>query len=366
MSDSGAFSYSLRSVHVVFGEGALDDLDRALDATPPASRLMLVSTPGRAAELERVQAALEDRIVSQFSGAKLHVPVTVVAEAMRTVGATRPDCIVALGGGSAIGVGKALVRETGLPLVAVPTTYSGSEMTDIWGVSEGGRKVTGRDARVAPRLVAYDPELTHSLPLRVTGPSGMNAIAHGVEALYSETGSPLASLLAADGIRRLAASLPAIVADPPSPAARREALLGAHLCGRALDLASMGLHHKLCHALGGILDLPHALTHAVVLPHVAAYNAAAAPLAMKVVATGLGVPDAPQGLWDLNRALGIMETLTDLGMTAGDVEAVVGEVMARSYANPAPVTEQGVREILRHAMGSGPPGVTPSGTARSP
>jgi maleylacetate reductase len=273
-----------------------------------------------------------------------------VAEAHGLVRAAAADCVVSIGGGSAVGLGKALARETALPLIAVPTTYSGSEMTDIWGITDGDRKITGRDSHVAPRLVVYDPLLTHGLPANVTAPSGMNAIAHAVEALYSSSANPAASLLAADGIRRLGAALPRLVDDPGDGYARQEAFIGAHFCGRALHMTSMGLHHKLCHALGGTLNLPHALTHAVVLPHVTAYNATAAADAMAVVASSLGASHAAQGLWRLNRRLNITQTLSDLGMSEGDVDRVVDEVTATSYPNPAPVTADGVRTILARAL----------------
>lgn len=350
------FSYALRDVRVVFAAGAVSRLGEAVDSSVRASRLLVVSTPGRGPTTEAVRAALGGRAGPSFHGARLHVPVDVVREALDALRNSDADGVVAVGGGSAIGLGKALVKETGFPLVAVPTTYSGSEMTDIWGVTDGERKETGRDVRVAPRLVVYDPELTYALPPEVTGPSGMNAVAHAVEALYSEDGSPLASLLAADGIRRLARSLPVLTSDPGARPARWEALYGAHLCGRALDVASMGLHHKICHALGGSLDLPHALTHAVMLPYTVAYNASSAPRAVAATAASLEVDDAPRGLWELNRRLGITGSLADLGVKPDDLDRVVGQVTSRSYPNPAPVTEGGVRRLLERAMMGEAPG----------
>ncbi len=354
-TDDRSFSYSLRSVRVVFAEGAVARLGEDTDDTVGASRLLVVSTPGRRPAAVAALNALGSRVAATFDGARLHVPGQVVAEALGMVRGLDADGLVAVGGGSAIGLGKALALETGLPLVAVPTTYSGSEMTDIWGISDGGRKRTGRDSRVAPRLVVYDPALTYSLPPEVTGPSGVNAVAHAVEALYSADGGPVASLLAAEGIRRLARSLPVLVTDPGDRASRWGALYGAHLCGRALDMASMGLHHKICHALGGILDLPHAVTHAIMLPYTAGYNAAAAPVAMATAASCLRAEDAPQGLWDLNRTLGIPRTLAELGVAPDDLGPVIEEATLRSYPNPAPVTAAGVRRILELALAGEPP-----------
>ena len=355
MREGRGFAYALRPLRVVFDDGALGRLGEEIDATLSASRVLLVSTPGRTSAVQKARAALRERVVAGFDDVRAHVPASVLAEAMGVVRASRPDCVVAIGGGSAIGLGKAVVREADLPLVAIPTTYSGSEMTDIWGVTTDSRKETGRDPRVAPRLVLYDPLLTHSLPVHVTAASGMNAIAHAVEALYSARGGPVASLLAAEGIRQLATSLPLLVLDPVDPPARRAALLGAHLCGRALDLALMGLHHKLCHVLGGARDLPHALTHAILLPHVVAYNASAAPDAIATVASSLSVQDPARGLWELNRKLGLTQTLADLGMGPGDVDSIVGQVATGSYPNPAPVTESGVRSLLSRAMAGEPP-----------
>ncbi len=355
MTHPGDFSYALRDVHVVFGMGAIGHLARSIDAALAASRLFLVSTPGRAAVVDSARTALGDRVVGEFDRARLHVPSALVSEALDCARAAEPDAVVAIGGGSAIGLGKAMVKEEGWPLVAVPTTYAGSEMTNIWGISDGNRKVTGRSPVVAPRVVVYDPMVTIGMPAHVTGPSGMNAMAHAVEALYSETGSPVASLLAVDGLRRLAGSLPTLVDEPEDRAARADALLGAHLCARALDMTSMGLHHKLCHVLGGLCNLPHALTHAVVLPHVVAFNSPAAPEAVRIVAEALGAANAAQELWRLNSRIGITETLADIGLDADDLDRVVGAVTAASYPNPREVTREGVREILCSAMDGGPP-----------
>jgi maleylacetate reductase len=350
------FSYAQRDLEVVFGDGALARLPEAINATFAAVRLLLVSTPGRSAIAEAARLSLDGRVAAVFTDARAHVPAAVVAEALDRARTSRCDGVLAIGGGSAIGLGKAVVKETGTPLVAVPTTYSGSEMTDIWGVTHGKRKQTGRDRRVAPRLVVYDPRLTYTMPPEATAASGMNAIAHSVEALYSTDASPVSNLVAADGIRRLAASLATLASDPADPAARSEALCGAHLCGRALDMTSMGLHHKLCHALGGSAGLPHALTHAVVLPYATAYNAAAAPNAMAMIASGLGAASAARGLWELNRMIGITQTLGDLGLQAGDVDRVVAEVTERPYPNPAAVTADGVRKLIEGAVSGAPPG----------
>ncbi len=354
MAELADFSYSRRQVRVVFEEGASRRLTDYLDQVQ-LDRAFLVCTPGRADSARTMAGAMSGRIAGTFEQAELHVPQRVVSDALAILARSGAQAIVALGGGSAIGLGKALARQTGLSLVALPTTYSGSEMTNIWGTTEGANKVTGRDDRAAAKLVVYDPELTYDLPWQVTGPSGMNAIAHAVEALYSDSASPPTSLMAAEGLGMMTTALEQLAGRPDDRAARRRALCAAHLCGTALDMTTMGLHHKLCHVLGGMLGLPHALTHAVILPYATGYNAAAAPEAMEIIATCLAGNDAAQGLWGLNHRLGIDQTLEDLGMTAADVEPVVTAVVAASYPNPAPISEESIRALLLRALAGEPP-----------
>src|SRR5690606_33529878 len=210
--------------------------------------------------------------VGIFAKAAMHVPIEVAREAREEARRLHADCYVAIGGGSTIGLGKAIALETSLPVVAIPTTYAGSEMTTILGITEAGQKKTLLDRRVLPRVVIYDPKLTLGLPARIGGPSGMNAIAHAVEALYAENANPVVSLMAEEGIRALARSLPVVVKTPSDIEARSGALYGAWLCGVALGAVGMALHHKLCHVLGGSFNLPHAETHTIVLAHAAAYN----------------------------------------------------------------------------------------------
>jgi maleylacetate reductase len=279
----------------------------------------------------------------------MHVPRDVVSAAHAVVDRARPEGLLALGGGSAIGLGKALAVETGLPLVAIPTTYSGSEMTSIWGVSEGSEKRTGRDPRAAPLLVLYDPELTVALPPRLSASSGMNAIAHCVEAAYARDGGLVTSLLALEGIRRLARALPAVMRLPRDPDARAGALAGAHLAGCALDMTAMGLHHKLAHVLGGSFGLPHAETHAALLPWVMAYNAPVAGVAMSGIAAALGSDDAVRGMIALVRTLRT-PTLAELGFTREMIPEAARLACASAYPNPRPVDELGVRSVLENAL----------------
>src|SRR4029077_12482615 len=242
----------------------------------------------------------------------MHTPLALANEARKTAADLKADCCIAIGGGSTIGFGKAAPPTPGLPVIAVPTTYSGSEMTTIWGVSEGGAKKTGRDPKVLPKAVIYDPELTLGLPVAVSAASGMNAIAHCAEALYAHDGNPIVSLMAEEGIRALASALPTVVKAPKDLEARSSALYGAWLAGMTIATTGNGLHHKLCHVLGGF-GLPHAETHSIVLPHALRYNSVAAD-AMRRIARGMGVDDAPSGIWELERRMGLAMKLADIGM----------------------------------------------------
>ncbi|MGQ0650695.1 MAG: maleylacetate reductase, partial [Betaproteobacteria bacterium] len=274
----------------------------------------------------------------------MHTPHDMVEEARKQAKAAKADCCVVVGGGSTIGFGKAIALTSGLPIVAVPTTYSGSEMTTIWGVTEGGAKKTGRDPKVLPRAVIYDPELTLGLPAAVSAASGMNAMAHCVEALYAHDGNPIVSLMAEEGIRALASALPKINTNAGDLAARSDALYGAWLAGCTISTTSVALHHKLCHVLGGF-GLPHAETHSIVLPHALRYNAAAAPEAMSRIARAL----QGQDLWELQKSLALPMRLADIGMKREDVERAAKLAVAAPYPNPRKVEYAGVLALLTGA-----------------
>lgn len=312
-------------------------------------RLLVLCSPGQRALGEMVSVALAERSAGLLPAAREHVPVEVADAARDRAAALGADGCVAVGGGSAIGLGKAVALEHGLPVIAVPTTYSGSEMTPVWGLTRDGAKRTGRDPRVLPAAVLYDPELTVKLPVPVSVTSGLNALAHAVEALYAPDASPVTSLVAQEGVRRLADALPEIVADPADVAGRALALSGAWLCGVALGSTRMGLHHQLCHVLGGTFGLPHAATHAVLIPHVLAYNAAAAPSAAAAVSRALGASDPARALGELGRALGVPGSLAELGLCEDDLALVVDRVLAEPYPNPAPPTRDGLTRLLRRA-----------------
>ena len=250
---------------------------------------------------------------------------------------------------------KAIALDSGLPIVAIPTTYAGSEMTPIYGITEAGLKKTGRDPRVLPRTVIYDPELSLSLPLDLTITSGLNAIAHAAEGLYAHDGNPITALTAEEGIRATAAALPRLFTNPRDVAARGDALYGAWLCGTVLGAVAMGLHHKLCHTLGGSFNLPHAEVHTVVLPHALAYNAPQAPRALARMAHALGAADAPRALQQLAARHGAPTSLRALGMPADGLDRAADLAVANPYPNPRPLERAALRALLQRAWDGAAP-----------
>ncbi len=341
------FVYEALPSRVVFRVGALDELDA--EVARLGRKALVLSTPEQRAGAEEAARRLGARAVGIYDRAVMHVPVETARAAREEALRLGADCCVAIGGGSTIGLGKAIALEFALPIIAVPTTYAGSEMTPIWGLTEAGVKRTGRDSKVLPRAVIYDPRLTLSLPPALSGTSGINAIAHCVEALYSENANPITSLMAEEGVRALGSSLPIVVREPQNIEARSRALYGAWLAGSALGSVGMAIHHKLCHTLGGSLNLPHAETHAIILPHAAAYNRRAAPEALARVARALGAADAPAALYDLAVAVGAKTALRDLGVAETSLDRVAELASANSYANPEPITRERIRALLQNA-----------------
>jgi len=356
-ADGGAlargFVHETAPVRVVFAAGALARLPDELDRAGLRRVLLVAEAQPAHPQLQEVLAVLGPRVAGTFGEVREHVPVAFAERARAVVAELGVDGLVALGGGSTTGLAKAVALTTGLPIVALPTTYAGSEMTPIYGLTEHGVKTTGRDARVRPSIVVYDPLLTLSLPPDVSAASGINALAHSVEALYAVDANPVVSLIAEESIRALAEGLPRVVAAPDDVDARATSLYGAWLAGIALGSVSMALHHKLCHTLGGAFDLPHARTHAVVLPHAAAYNAQAAPEAMARIARALGVAQAPQGLADLAHRLGVTETLRELGFPADGLDRAADLAAAAPYPNPRPIERDAIRALLARAFDGG-------------
>ncbi|HEX3907775.1 MAG TPA: maleylacetate reductase [Mycobacteriales bacterium] len=355
MSTAAEFVYEALPMRVVVGPGTVRRVRGELDRLG-VTRALVLCTPGQRPVGQAVADLLGEVSAGLLAEARMHVPVAVAERARdvaREVGAT--GC-VAVGGGSAIGLGKAVALDLGLPVVAIPTTYAGSEMTPVWGLTDDTGKHTGRDQRVLPSSVIYDPELTLSLPAATSVTSGFNAVAHAVEALYAPDVTPIISLMAGEGTRAVVAALPDIAADPTDLDARSAAQYGAWLCGACLAATTMSLHHKLCHALGGTLDLPHAPTHTVVLPHVLAYNQASAPAARRALGTALDTDDPALTLWQLAGDLGAPRSLHELGMAASDIDVIAAQATDNPYANPRPVTREDVAALLRDAWSGARPG----------
>ncbi|HKE52959.1 MAG TPA: maleylacetate reductase [Actinomycetes bacterium] len=357
--------FELRTPHVVFGPGSRADVPVEVDRLG-GRRVLLVADAYQPGVIDDLVAVLGSRLAGRAGQIAQHVPVGLATATVEEADRIGADLVVSFGGGSATGLAKLVARERGLPIVAVPTTYAGSEMTPIWGQSEGQRKTTGRDPQVLPRTAIYDPELTLGMPAGLTAVSGMNAIAHAVESLYAPDVSPLVAVLAEEAIRSLASALPSCVDAPNDLAARSDALRGAWLAGLALGNTTMGLHHRLCHVLGGF-GLPHGEVHAAVLPYAVAYNAAAAPAAMRRVAAALGVSGtpgavdgrtAPAALWQLGRRLGTPVSLVAAGFDPALTDEVTALLLANPPANPRPVEADGVRDVLKAAVSGEVPAIS--------
>lgn len=350
------FLYTAQPARVVFGAGSLSQLAKEIDALG-AKKALVLSTPEQRASAEMVATLLGPRAAGVFDRAVMHVPIETAREARELAKKLGADCAVAIGGGSTTGLGKAIALDSGLPILAIPTTYAGSEMTPIYGITEAGLKKTGRDLRVLPRTVIYDPELTLSLPVGLSVTSGINAIAHAAEGLYAVDSNPIMDLMAEEGIAAIGRALPAIKKEANNMQARSDALYGAWLCGTVLGHVGMALHHKLCHTLGGSFNLPHAETHTIVLPHALAYNAREAPQAMQRIARALGGASAAQAVYDLAKNNGAPVALKDIGMKEADLDKACDIALQNQYPNPRPLERAAIRQLFQDAF----EGVRPRG-----
>jgi maleylacetate reductase len=342
------FVYTSHPARVVFGAGTAERVREEVTRLG-CSRALVLSGPRIAAAAKRVRETLGPMAVAGFDGAAMHTPVEATERALRVVDEHAADCLVAVGGGSTTGLAKALALRTDLPQVILPTTYAGSEVTPVLGETADGRKTTQSSLSVLPGTVIYDVDLTLDLPVALSVISGVNAIAHAVEALYSPQAGPLTDAMALDAIGRMARALPRIAADPSDREARADALQAAWQAGICLGTVGMGLHHKLCHTLGGSFGLPHAETHTVVLPHVMAYNAPAVPDVMDRVAAALGVPDAASGMFDLVTRLNGPTALRTLGLAEADLSRAAELATATPYPSPREPVAEEVTGLLRDA-----------------
>jgi maleylacetate reductase len=299
--------------------------------------------------------------VAEFTRVEPHVPREAVDAARALAQQHEIEVVVALGGGSAIGVGKGVVFGEGKTLVAIPTTYAGSEMTPVFGTTDRAerRKMVRRDDAVLPKLVIYDPEVTLDLSPELTASTAINALAHCVEACYAPNVNPLVPPVALEGIRRIVRSLPLCITNGRNLDAREDLLTGAYLAGFSIGNATMALHHGICHVLGGRTGVAHGVLNTIMLPHVMQFNADAVPDAMDAIADAMTPhhphppPElsAPDAVAVLVATLPVPHRLRDAGVPEAVLESVAADAAANStvQANPKPVTQADLAALLHAA-----------------
>ncbi|MEP6816126.1 MAG: maleylacetate reductase [Marmoricola sp.] len=350
-----SFEHQAGTERIVFGSGTVAQIAAELDRLGCRQALVL-ATPEQGDLAARVSGILGAAAAGTFTGAAMHTPVEVTETTLAEVKRVDADSVVSVGGGSTTGLGKAIASRTGLPHLVLPTTYAGSEVTPVLGETADGEKVTRSGPEILPNTVVYDVDLTMTLPWAMTVTSAVNAMAHAVEALYSPDRTAESYQMSTDAIGALAQGLRDLQADPDSADARADLLYGAWLAGTCLGTVGMGLHHKLCHTLGGSFGLPHAQTHTVVLPYAMQYNAPDAADAMSAAGAALGVEDAASGLQQLVASLDGPTSLAELGFTQGDVARAAELATARPYPNPREVTRDGIVDLLTRATDGTPIG----------
>jgi alcohol dehydrogenase class IV len=379
------YRYVSHAQEVIFGPGSLARLSQAVDGFGWRRLMLCTSRSGRAAgHVASVEAALGNRLLAIYDRVQPHVQDVQVAEALALAGQTEVDALIGLGGGSPIGMAKAVAaaleeHRTGrparaatptdqplVPVVALPTTYAGSEMTPVYGITHTRetppRKVTVNDPKVAPKLVVYDPELTLDLPPLMTASTGLNALAHCIEALYSVTRHPLSTAAATGGVRHIVSALPRCWAHGEDLEARTQMLLGAHLAGLSLASVSMGLHHGLCHVLGGTAGVPHGIANSIVLPHAVRFNAdattpqllpAAAAMGIRLngVSPAAAVEAAAQRIYELVGQMNLPQRLRDVGVKEADLPHLAQLAFQNRtvHNNPKPITDAAQIEGLLRA-----------------
>jgi alcohol dehydrogenase class IV len=346
------FAYESLPLRILFGAGQAGAHIPTALAESGIVRPLLIATERESARALGLLGAAQIGPADVFTAVRQHVPAETAAAARRAAAECGADGLLCVGGGSTTGTAKIVALNSGLPIVAVPTTYAGSEVTPVWGMTTDLRKETGIDGRVLPRFVVYDPDLLEGMPAAIAVPSALNALAHCAEAYWTSKSNPVAVAIATEGAHALVEGLRSLSGSEAS-AAREQLLNGAFLAGLAFASAGSGLHHKICHALGGHFDLPHAPLHAVMLPHVIAFNSEAAPLAASRFATALGSADAVDGLHELYVSVGAPQTLHEIGLGADQLDEAIEVVTARlPIANPRDVGPEDVAHIIRSAFGS--------------
>ena len=343
------FTFPGLTTRVVFGHGTLAQVPDEV-ARLGRSRALVLCTPHQQDEARALAERLGDKAAGLYAGATMHTPVEVTDDAIAAFRAADADCVVSLGGGSTTGLGKAIALRTGADQVVIPTTYAGSEMTDILGETRGGEKTTRRDPAIRPEVVIYDVDLTLTLPVALTVTSALNAIAHAMEGFYAPDRNPVTEALSRDAMTAFRDALPVLMHDPKDQEARAKALFAAWGCSLTLGQVTMALHHKLAHVLGGSFGLPHAETHAVLLPHTTAFNESETRDLLMPIAETFGHGGAGRGLWHFAKSVNAPLRLEDLGLKAADLDRATEIATNNPYANPRPVTRDGIRHLLQQAF----------------
>ena len=347
MSEMQNFTFAGITTRVVFGHGAKAQTAHEISRLGH-SKVLVLSTPHQAKEADALSADIGALSAGVFPGAVMHTPVDVTESAIAAFNASGATAVVSLGGGSTTGLGKAIATRTGADQIVIPTTYAGSEMTDILGETKDGEKITKRDPSIRPEVVIYDVDLTLSLPVAMTITSAMNAIAHAVEALYAPDRNPVIELMCESALRSFADALPVLVSEPQNLEARSAMLKGAWFCSIALGSVSMALHHKLCHTLGGAFNTPHAETHAIMIPHTTGFNAVAVPDLLAPVSAAFGsTPGA--GLFDFAQKVGAPKALRELGLTEANLDHAADLATRNPYTNPRAFDRNDIRGLLQNA-----------------
>lgn len=348
MSNSFNFEYKPLPWNIIFGTGAVSKLNQELESFG-FSKALVLTTPNQADEGCKISNLIGNNAAGHFDQAAMHVPVETFNAATKMARHINADCTIAIGGGSTTGLGKALAVKSNLPNIVIPTSYAGSEMTNIWAITENERKITARDNAAVPTLTIYDPGLTLTLPPKFAAASGLNAMAQAVVNIATDNINPLISSLALDAVRALANSLPLIITEPKNMKARSEALYGASLAGAALGTGTTSLHHKICHTLGGSFNMPHAETHAILLAHSVAYNAAATPVGTEKLGDALNSDNAALAIFNLVERLKGPKSLQEIGFNEQDIDRAAEITLESVFSNPEPVTVDKLKKLLRNA-----------------
>lgn len=344
------------TTRVVFGSGTIsrtaDEIERL-----GHDKVLVLSTAHQKAQAQDLSERLGPLSAGVFAGAAMHTPVDVTETALAAFQGSGARALVSLGGGSTTGLGKAIALRTGADQVVIPTTYAGSEMTDILGETAKGEKTTRRDPEIRAETVIYDVDLTLSLPVALTVTSAMNALAHAMEALYAPDRNPVIELMCKDALAAFQTGIPALIGNPRDVDARARALYGAWCCSTALGYVSMALHHKLAHVFGGSFDTPHADTHAILLPYTTAFNEVAVPDLLAPIAQVFGGGSAGGGLWDFARSVNSPLSLQEIGIAESDLDRAAEIAVRNAYPNPRPFDRDAIRQLLQAAWEGRRPGV---------